>query len=146
MTLPQQPIVKQSRLRERGLTQDRGESDKRVHSPTTVQSQKTTKGNSMPKAVVAVVAVACSRLASAEGGTTFNAKCEACHGEGSGSKIVARPIAGLPAADVKKAITEGVGKKPVAIDNAAEVAAYVSELKAPGGHDRHDHAGHEHVH
>ncbi len=78
-----------------------------------------------------LLALAFSTTALADGAATFSAKCKMCHGpEGSGSKMVPKPIAGTPAADVKKAITEGKGKmKPVAIDNADEVAAYVAGLK-----------------
>ena len=81
--------------------------------------------------LVALVAVAFSAAALADGAATFNAKCKMCHGpEGSGSKMVEKSIAGLPAAEVKNVITQGKGKmKPVAIDNAGEVAAYVAGLK-----------------
>jgi hypothetical protein len=41
-----------------------------------------------------------------------------------------KPIAGLPADEVKKAIVEGKGKmKPVKIEDADGVAAYVVGLK-----------------
>ncbi len=85
----------------------------------------------MRKLVVALAAVAFSTAALADGAATFNAKCKLCHGpEGAGSKMVDHSIAGTPADQVKKAITQGKGKmKPVAIDNADEVAAYVAGLK-----------------
>ena len=81
--------------------------------------------------LVAVFAVAFATAALADGAATYNAKCKMCHGpEGSGSKMVPTSIAGLPAAQVKKVVTEGKGKmKPVAVDNVDEVAAYVSGLK-----------------
>ena len=81
--------------------------------------------------LVVLAAVAFSTAVMADGAATFNAKCKMCHGpEGAGSKMVEKSIAGVPAADVKKVITQGKGKmKPVAIDNAGEVAAYVAGLK-----------------
>jgi mono/diheme cytochrome c family protein len=81
--------------------------------------------------ILALFAAAFATCALADGAATFNSKCKACHGpEGAGSKIAPTPIAGMPAAQVKKAITDGKGKmKPVAIDNADEVAAYVAGLK-----------------
>lgn len=81
--------------------------------------------------LAALLALAFSTVALADGAATFNAKCKMCHGaEGAGTKMVEKSIAGTPAADVKKVITEGKGKmKPVAIDNADEVAAYVAGLK-----------------
>ena len=81
--------------------------------------------------LAALLALAFSTVALADGAATFNAKCKMCHGaEGAGTKMVEKSIAGTPAADVKKVIAEGKGKmKPVAIDNADEVAAYVAGLK-----------------
>ncbi len=81
--------------------------------------------------LVALFAVTFASAALADGAATFNAKCKMCHGpEGAGTKMVEKSIAGTPAPQVKKAITEGKGKmKPVAIDNADEVAAYVAGLK-----------------
>jgi mono/diheme cytochrome c family protein len=81
--------------------------------------------------LAALFAVAFSTVALADGAATFNSKCKMCHGpEGAGTKMVEKSIAGMPAADVKKVITEGKGKmKAVAIDNADEVAAYVAGLK-----------------
>jgi cytochrome c6 len=67
----------------------------------------------------------------ADGAETFAKKCALCHGkEGVGGKIVAKSIAGTPKAEVLKAIAEGKGKmKPVKIDDADAVAAYVAGLK-----------------
>jgi mono/diheme cytochrome c family protein len=81
--------------------------------------------------LVFLLAVSISTVALADGAATYAAKCKMCHGpDGAGSKMVPAAIAGMPADTVKKAITEGKGKmKPVKIDNADEVAAYVAGLK-----------------
>jgi mono/diheme cytochrome c family protein len=62
---------------------------------------------------------------------TYAKKCAMCHGKaGEGAKMAPKPIAGLPTEEVKKAIVEGKGKmKPVKIDDADAVAAYVAGLK-----------------
>ncbi len=70
----------------------------------------------------------------AAGEAVYNTKCKMCHGaNGAGAKMAPMPIAGMDAAMVKAAVTNGKGKmKPVAsvtgaaIDN---VAAYVAGLK-----------------
>ncbi len=83
------------------------------------------------RTLAVLLAVSLSTVALADGAATYSAKCKMCHGpEGAGSKMVEKSIAGTPAAEVKKVIKEGKGKmKPVAIDNADEVAAYVAGLK-----------------
>ena len=85
----------------------------------------------MRKLVALIAVAASSTIALADGAATYNAKCKMCHGpEGAGSKMVEKSIAGMPAAQVKKAITEGKGKmKPVKIEDADAVAAYVAGLK-----------------
>ncbi|HET9599088.1 MAG TPA: cytochrome c [Anaeromyxobacteraceae bacterium] len=85
----------------------------------------------MKRIVIALAAVAFSTAAFADGAATFGSKCAACHGKsGEGAKMAPTPIAGLPADQVKKAITEGKGKmKAVKIDDADAVAAYVAGLK-----------------
>ncbi|WP_176062717.1 c-type cytochrome [Anaeromyxobacter diazotrophicus] len=96
------------------------------------------------RTLIAWLAVAVSTVASADGAATYNAKCKMCHGpEGAGSKMVKKPIAGLPAAQVKSAITEGSGTmKPVRIDDADAVAAYVAGLRgeAPAAGDASEQA------
>lgn len=81
--------------------------------------------------LAALLALALSTSALADGAATFAAKCKLCHGpEGVGTKMVQKPIAGTPADQVKKAIAEGKGKmKPVAIVDADEVAKYVAGLR-----------------
>ncbi len=85
----------------------------------------------MKRIVAAVFAVTLATAALADGAETYAAKCKACHGAaGEGGKMAPTPIAGMPADSVKKAITEGKGKmKPVKIDDAKDVAKYVSSLK-----------------
>ena len=85
----------------------------------------------MKRILIALFAVAVATAASADGAATFKSKCAACHGKaGEGSKMAPNAIAGLPADQVKKAIAEGKGKmKPVKIDDADDVAAYVAGLK-----------------
>jgi mono/diheme cytochrome c family protein len=85
----------------------------------------------MKRIVTALFVVAFATTAFADGAATYASKCAACHGkEGVGAKMAPTPIAGLPADQVKKAITEGKGKmKPVKIENVDEVAAYVAGLK-----------------
>ncbi len=86
----------------------------------------------MKRIVAAVFAVSLATAALAQdGAATYASKCKACHGaNGEGGKMAPTPIAGMPEADVKKAITEGKGKmKPVKIDDADAVAKYVSSLK-----------------
>jgi mono/diheme cytochrome c family protein len=87
----------------------------------------------MKRIVSALFAVAFATTALADGAATYTSKCKGCHGaEGAGSKMAPTPIAGLPADQVKKAVTEGKGKmKPVKIDaaDADAVAAYVAGLK-----------------
>ena len=85
----------------------------------------------MKRFMTALFVVAFATAAAADGAATFAAKCALCHGKhAEGAKMMPKPIAGTPAPKVKKAITEGTGKmKPVKIDNADEVAAYVAGLK-----------------
>lgn len=79
-----------------------------------------------------VLGIASSAYAD-EAAATYAKKCAMCHGKaGEGAKMAPKPIAGLPAAETKKAIVEGKGKmKPVKIDeaDAAAVAEYVAGLK-----------------
>ena len=85
----------------------------------------------MKRIMTALFVVAFATAAAADGAATFATKCALCHGKNAeGAKMMPKPIAGTPAAKVKKAITEGTGKmKPVKIDNADEVATYVAGLK-----------------
>ncbi len=84
----------------------------------------------MIRKLVAVFAVLFATAAFADGAATFNQKCKGCHGPEGAGKGSIKSIAGTPADAVKKAIAEGKGKmKPVKIDNADEVAAYVAGLK-----------------
>ena len=85
----------------------------------------------MKRIVTALFAVAIATSAFADGAATFASKCAACHGKsGEGAKMAPAPIAGMSADAVKKAITEGKGKmKPVKIEDADAVAAYVAGLK-----------------
>ncbi len=85
----------------------------------------------MKRIIIAVVALAFASAALADGAETFSKKCAACHGkDASGGGMYKSSIRGKPEAEVLKAIKDGKGKmKPVAIDNAPEVAKYVSGLK-----------------
>jgi mono/diheme cytochrome c family protein len=85
----------------------------------------------MKRIVAALFTLAVATSAYADGAATYKSKCAACHGKaGEGAKLAPNPIAGTAAADVKKAITEGKGKmKPVKIEDADDVAAYVAGLK-----------------
>ncbi len=67
----------------------------------------------------------------ADGAATYAAKCKMCHGAaGEGTKMAPDAIKGKAEADVLKAIKDGKGKmKPVAIDDAADVAKFVAGLK-----------------
>ena len=89
------------------------------------------KGSRMKRIVSALFAVAFATTALADGAATYASKCKGCHGAaGEGSKMSPAPIAGMPADTVKKAIAEGKGKmKPVKVDDADAVAAYVAGLK-----------------
>jgi len=82
---------------------------------------------------LAVLGIASSAHADADAAAaaTYAKKCALCHGKaGEGAKMAPKPIAGMPAAEVKKAIVEGKGKmKPVKIDDADAVAEYVTKLK-----------------
>ncbi len=90
----------------------------------------------MKRIVIALAAIAFASVAYADGAATYAAKCKMCHGaHGEGTKM-AEAIKGKAAADVKKAITQGVpaanGKKEmkaVKIDDADAVAAFVAGLK-----------------
>ncbi len=85
----------------------------------------------MKRFVIALVAVAFASTAFADGAATYAKKCAACHGkDGSGGGMYKQSIKGKPEADVLKVIKEGKGKmKPVAIENAGEVAKLVAEMK-----------------
>jgi mono/diheme cytochrome c family protein len=78
-----------------------------------------------------LLVVAFASAAYADGAATYAAKCKVCHGAaGEGSKMAPEPIKGKAEADVLKAINDGKGKmKPVKIDDATEVAKFVSGLK-----------------
>jgi len=80
---------------------------------------------------LAALALATSALAADAGADTYAKKCASCHGkDGSGGGMYKQSIRGKPEADVLKVIKEGKGKmKPVAIDNAPDVAKFVSGLK-----------------
>ena len=96
-----------------------------------VQAPLNERVQPMKRIVTALFVAAFAAAAYADGAATFASKCAACHGkQGEGAKMAPNPIAGMPAADVEKAITEGKGKmKPQTVDNADEVAAYVASLK-----------------
>jgi mono/diheme cytochrome c family protein len=85
----------------------------------------------MKRIVIALAALAVTTAAYADGAAVYATKCAACHGKaGEGAKMAPNPIAGMPAADVKKAIAEGKGKmKPQKVDDADAVAAFVAGLK-----------------
>jgi cytochrome c553 len=85
----------------------------------------------MKRIIAALFAVAFATVASADAAATYAAKCKMCHGAaGEGGAMAKAPIKGMPEAKVLKAIKEGAGKmKPVAIDDAADVAKYVAGLK-----------------
>jgi len=90
----------------------------------------------MKRIVTALFAVAIATAAAADGAATYAAKCKMCHGAaGEGTKM-GGAIKGLAAAKVEKAIKEGVKAagdkkemKPVKIDDAAAVAAFVAGMK-----------------
>ena len=85
----------------------------------------------MKRIVIALAAVAFATSALADGAATYASKCKGCHGAaGEGAKMSPKPIAGLDAAVVEKAIAEGKGKmKPVKIEDAKAVAEFVAGLK-----------------
>jgi len=85
----------------------------------------------MMRIVIAAVVLAFASVAQADGAETYSKKCAMCHGkDGSGGGMYKQSIKGLPEADVLKAIKEGKGKmKPVAIEDAADVAKFVAGLK-----------------
>ena len=84
----------------------------------------------MKRIVTALAVLGFATAAFADPAATYAKKCAACHGKaGEGAKMAPEPIAGMSADKVKKSF-DGVGKmKPVKIDDAAEVAAYVAGLK-----------------
>ena len=92
-------------------------------------------------ALASLSPVIASAADAAAGKATFTAKCKTCHGDdGTGNPAIAKvmkvelkPLSGASDADIKTAVTAGVGKmKPVAgvagadLDN---VTAYVHTLK-----------------
>ena len=85
----------------------------------------------MKRIIAALFAVAFATVAHADAAATYAAKCKMCHGAaGEGGAMAKAPIKGMPEAKVLKAIKEGAGKmKPVAIDDAADVAKFVAGLK-----------------
>ncbi len=87
----------------------------------------------MKRFAIALVAIAFASTAFAAdtGAETFAHKCAMCHGkDASGGGMYKQSIRGKPEAEVLKVIKEGKGKmKPVAIENAQDVAKYVSGLK-----------------
>ena len=85
----------------------------------------------MKRTIAALLWIAAASTAHADGAATFAKKCAACHGkEGQGAKQAPNPIAGTAAAEVKKVLTEGKGKKkPMKIDDLDAVAEYVAGLK-----------------
>ncbi len=97
----------------------------------------------MKRILVALALTAFATTAFADAAATYASKCAMCHGKtGEGGKMAPKPIAGTPAAEVKKVIAEGKGKmKPVKIDDAADVAKFVAGMKersasAPSGRVR----------
>ncbi|MBI5505152.1 MAG: cytochrome c [Deltaproteobacteria bacterium] len=92
----------------------------------------------MKRIVMTLAAVLFATSAYADGAAVYASKCKACHGAaGEGAKM-AGPVKGKAAADVKKAITDGVAAagdkkamKPVKLDAADvdAVAAFVAGLK-----------------
>ena len=85
----------------------------------------------MTRVVTAVALLAFATAAFADGAETFAKRCAMCHGkDATGGAMYKGSIRGKPEAEVAKIIKEGKGKmKPVAIDDAKEVAKYVSGLK-----------------
>ena len=87
----------------------------------------------MKRIALALAVLGIASSAHADAAATYAKKCAMCHGKaGEGAKMAPKPIAGLPAAETKKAIVEGKGKmKPVKMDeaDAAAVAEYVAGLK-----------------
>ncbi len=85
----------------------------------------------MKRIAAALFTVAVATSAHADAAATYASKCAACHGKaGQGAKVAPKAIAGTPVDEVKKVIAEGKGKmKPVKIENADGVAAYVAGLK-----------------
>ncbi len=85
----------------------------------------------MKRFVIALLAIAFASTALADGAETYSKKCAMCHGkDASGGGMYKQSIRGKPEADVLKVIKDGKGKmKPVAIDDAQDVAKYVSGLK-----------------
>lgn len=85
----------------------------------------------MTRILTAALVALFGSTAFADGAETFAKKCAMCHGkDASGGGMYKQSIRGMPAPEVLKVIKEGKGKmKPVAIDDAEEVAKYVSSLK-----------------
>jgi mono/diheme cytochrome c family protein len=95
------------------------------------------QGERMKRIVIAAaLAIGLAGVAQAaeDGAALFKSKCAACHGQNAeGGKMAPVAIAGKPAAEVKKVITEGKGKmKPVKNVTDAEadaIAKAVSQMK-----------------
>jgi mono/diheme cytochrome c family protein len=88
----------------------------------------------MKRMVAALFTLALATSAYADAAATYHSKCAACHGKsGEGAKMAPKPIAGMPADKVKDAIVNGFKgektMKPVKIEDADAVAAYVHGLK-----------------
>jgi mono/diheme cytochrome c family protein len=88
----------------------------------------------MKRIVAALFTLTVATAAYADPAATYASKCAACHGKaGEGAKIAPKPIAGTPADKVKDAIVNGYKgektMKPVKIEDADGVAAYVAGLK-----------------
>ena len=85
----------------------------------------------MKKILFALAVLLSASVAFADGAETYSKKCAGCHGkDGGGGAMYKQPIKGHAEADTLKVIKEGKGKmKPVAIEDAAEVAKFVAGLK-----------------
>lgn len=88
----------------------------------------------MKRIVAALFTLALATSAYADAAATYASKCAGCHGKaGEGGKVAPKPIAGMPADKVKDAIQNGFKgekpMKPVKIEDADAVAAYVAGLK-----------------
>jgi cytochrome c6 len=85
----------------------------------------------MKRIMIAIVVLFSASGARADGAATYAQKCAMCHGkDANGGGMYKKSIKGRPEAEVLNVIKEGKGKmKPVAIDDAADVAKYVAALK-----------------
>jgi cytochrome c6 len=85
----------------------------------------------MTKILIAAAVLAFASAALADGAETYAKKCAGCHGkDGSGGMMFKQSIKGKAEADVLKVVQEGKGKmKPVAIEDAGDVAKFVAAMK-----------------